>query len=45
MRNPGHRRILLDPGYDTVGLGVARGALSRGAGNALTAVLVAAETR
>lgn len=43
MRSPGHRRILLDPGYDAVGLGVARGAPTRGAGNALTVVLVAGE--
>ena len=43
MRSPGHRRILLDPGYDTVGLGVARGTPQRGAGNAFTVVLVAAE--
>ena len=43
MRSPGHRRILLDPGYDTVGLGVARGAPTRAAGSAFTIVLVAAE--
>lgn len=43
MRSPGHRRILLDPGYDATGLGVARGTPSRAAGNALTVVLVAAE--
>ena len=43
MNSPGHRRILLDPGYDAVGLGVARGTPSRGAGNAFTVVLVAAE--
>lgn len=43
MNSPGHRQILLDPGYDTVGLGVARGTPSRGAGNAITIVLVAAE--
>ena len=43
MRSPGHRRILLDSGYESVGLGVARGAPSRRSDNAVTVVLVAAE--
>lgn len=44
MRSPGHRRILLDPGYDAAGLGIARGTpSSRAADNAFTVVLVAAE--
>jgi uncharacterized protein YkwD len=42
MRSPGHRRILLDGGYDTAGIGVARGAPERGGQNAFTVVLVAA---
>jgi uncharacterized protein YkwD len=42
MRSPGHRRILLDDGYDAAGIGVARGAPARGGQNAFTVVLVAA---
>ena len=43
MRSAGHRRILLDSGYDAVGLGVVRGTPSRVSDNAITVVLVAAE--
>ena len=42
MRSPGHRRILLDTGFDAAGIGVVRGAPGRAGTNALTAVLVAA---
>jgi uncharacterized protein YkwD len=42
MRSPGHRRILLDTGFDAAGIGVVRGAPGRSGSNALTAVLVAA---
>jgi uncharacterized protein YkwD len=42
LRSPGHRRVLLDAGHRTVGVGVARGAPRRGARGSLTAVLVAA---
>ena len=43
MRSPGHRRIVLDPGYDVAGFGVTRGTPTGSADNALTVVLVAAE--
>ena len=41
MRSPGHRRILLDRGFDLAGVGVVRGSPRRGARGAVTAVLVA----
>ena len=43
MRSPGHRRVLMDEGFDVAGIGVARGAPRRPEANALTVALVAAE--